>query len=69
MSGVSGGSDLVDLEGRVRAVTDTAILFHSDDDESAWLPRSQIQVEGEIEVGERVKIALPEWLAVEKGLV
>ncbi|MDB6178967.1 hypothetical protein PAF17_15860 [Paracoccus sp. Z330] len=62
-------SEIIDLRGQVHARTDRAILFSTDGDrESAeWLPLSQIEV-GELHrgVGE---ITLPEWLAVDKGLM
>jgi len=64
----SGRSNLIDLEGHVRAVTDKAILLKVDD-RQAWLPRSMIEIEGDAEVGERVTVTLPESFAVEKELV
>jgi len=54
--------DLVDIAGEVRARTERAIQFF-DGDTLVWLPRSQI------EVNDDGTVTMPEWLAVDKGLV
>lgn len=62
-------SDIIDLRGQIHARTDRAILFSDDGDkESAvWLPLAHVEI-GQLHrgVGE---ISLPEWLAVDRGLV
>jgi hypothetical protein len=60
---------LVDVLVRLHHETDKAILVSDSGEEkdAVWLPRSQIEIEpkkpGYIEV------TLPEWLAMDKGLI
>jgi hypothetical protein len=54
--------DLVDVAGEVRAQTEKAIQFF-DGDTLVWLPRAQI------EVNDDGTVTMPEWLAIDKGLV
>lgn len=54
--------DLVDISGEVRAQTERAIQFF-DGDTAVWLPRSQI------EINDDGTVTMPEWLAVDKGLI
>jgi hypothetical protein len=58
----TGRSDLVDIECEIRAERPLAVLIH-DGQRTVWLPRSQI------EIGDDGTIAMPEWLAMEKGLI
>lgn len=66
---MSGKSDLVDIAVQVHHRTDKAILVSDDGDrdKAVWLPLSQIEIE------ERAKgiveVTLPEWLAMDKGLI
>lgn len=60
----SGRSTLVDLEGYIAARTGSAVLF-SDGQTEAWLPLSQIEIDGE---DEKCTVTCPEWLAIEKEL-
>ncbi|MBM3605117.1 MAG: hypothetical protein FJX25_10275 [Alphaproteobacteria bacterium] len=62
-------SNIIDIEGQIHARTDRAILFSTDGEEdgAAWLPLSQVEVEMK---GRNIAVVtLPEWLAVERGLV
>lgn len=62
-------SDVIDIDGAVAARTANAVLFHTGDkDEAVWLPLSQIEIE---ETGFKgiFTVTLPEWLALEKGLI
>ena len=59
---MSRGNDLVEVAGEVRATTGKAIQFF-DGDTTVWLPLSQI------EVNDDGTVTMPEWLAIEKGLV
>lgn len=61
----SGKSDLVDLEGHITATTEAAVLF-GDGQREAWLPLSQIEVEG---ADDDCTVTCPRWLAKEKGLI
>ena len=61
----------VELEIRVKAVTDRALLVTTDGDNEAWIPKSQItDYAGSEDLDARVtSIFISEWLATEKGLV
>ena len=64
-----GNSDLLDMTVKLHAMTDRAVRVSDDgDDENAvWLPLSQIEVlkrPGGIAI-----VTLPEWLALDKGLI
>lgn len=63
------GNRLLDIRGTIFVETPSAIFFSDDGEKihAKWLPRSQIEIEaGE---GGEATITLPEWLAIEKGLV
>ena len=63
----SGKSDLIDITGELAgAETEKALLFN-DGARSVWLPRSQIEI-SEADNG-LVEVTMPEWLALEKGLI
>lgn len=59
---MSGRSDLVDIECEIRAQTEKAVQVY-DGRVTVWLPRSQI------EIADDGTIAMPEWLAKDKGLI
>jgi len=59
----AGRSDIIDIAGEIRAETDKAIQFF-DGDRTVWLPRSQIEIDA-IDGA----VAMPEWLAKDKGLI
>lgn len=61
---VSGASDLIEIDETVRVETNNAYGVDDPNDcaNLIWLPKSQCEFDGE-------KITLPEWLAIEKGLV
>jgi hypothetical protein len=61
-------SDLVDIVVQIHHRTERAILVSDDGDRdnAVWLPLSQIEVMPK-ESG-MAEIAMPEWLAVDKGL-
>jgi hypothetical protein len=60
---LSARSDLVDIAGAVRRESDKAVLFF-DGTKEVWLPKSLV----EWDAGERT-MAMPEWLAQDKGLI
>lgn len=62
----SGSSDLVDIDVEIKHMTDKAVLV-SDGDNDVWLPLSQTEVEDNGD-GTGV-VTIPEWLAIEKGLL
>jgi hypothetical protein len=63
----SGRSDLVDIAGELRADRERSIQFF-DGSKTVWLPKSQIEVE-KTGPNNFVTVTMPEWLALEKGLI
>ena len=55
--------ELIEIAGEVRGETDNAVRFH-DGAVTVWLPRSQVEWNADARV-----MILPEWLAIEKGLL
>lgn len=62
-------SDLVDVSVVLHHETPKAVLVSDDGnrDRGVWLPLSQVEVEHK--KGGVVEVTMPEWLAIEKGLV
>lgn len=62
-------SDLVDLQMQIHHRTERAVLASLDDDREAavWLPLAHVEVAPK-EHGVAT-VTMPEWLAIEKGLV
>lgn len=58
----------VDVE--IRHITEKAVLVN-DGKRDVWLPHSQIEdpAREDMEVGTHIEMLLPEWLAIDKGLV
>lgn len=62
-------SNIIDIDVEVTARTEKAVLVHTGiKEQAAWLPLSQIEIEPS-GIGGIETVTLPEWLAVEKGLV
>ena len=62
-------SDLVDLDVQVLRRTEKAALVTLDLPENAvWLPLSQIEI-AETAFAGIERVTLPEWLALDKGLI
>ena len=62
-------STFVEVEGKITAVSDKAILLDSE----TWILISQIHDDGvhdtpPFEKGDEISIVIPEWLAIDKGL-
>lgn len=64
-------SELAHVEVMVHRVSERAVLVSDDGDPEAavWLPMSLIVLEEEPIPGRAQIVALPEWLAIAKGLV
>ena len=63
-------SDLVDLDVEILGETNMAICIRDDEDGGKiWLPKSQIEIKRNINDRKMAVVTLPEWLAIEKGLV
>jgi hypothetical protein len=62
-------SDLVDLAMQIHAETDSAVCVSLEGDrrKAVWLPKSQVEIERKPKA--IVVVTMPEWLAVNKGLV
>lgn len=61
----TGQSDLIDISGDLRHETTMAYLFH-DGTREVWLPKSMVEIET---IGSVATATMPEWLALEKGLI
>lgn len=67
---MSRDAEEVELELLIKAETPAAYLVaEAEDEEGVWLPKSQIDVEGNPQKGKVSTFLIPEWLAIEKGLV
>lgn len=64
-------SGLVDLTVRVHGRTAKAVRVSTDgeDRSSVWLPLSQVELAEPERIGGPAQLTLPEWLAIDKGLV
>jgi hypothetical protein len=66
-------NDVIELSLTYHHETFSAVLF-SDDGEhgrTVWLPKSQVEVDwpDEYTDGDILDVRLPEWLALDKGLI
>jgi len=62
-------SNIIDIDVEITARTEKAVLVHTGDKmKSVWLPLSQIEIEPS-GVGGVETVTLPEWLALDKGLI
>jgi len=63
-------SDLIDISCHMHHRTERAVLISDDgdSDSAVWVPLSQCEVETTSDPS-IITVTLPEWLAVEKGLV
>lgn len=62
---------LIDITMQLHAKTDKAVLVSDDGERShaKWLPLSQIELDDANTQRGMVVVTLPEWLALEKGLI
>jgi hypothetical protein len=61
--------ELIEIDGAIEARTDQAVLFHTGDKSQAvWLPRSRIQID-DTGFPEIFTVTMPEWMAVDRGLI
>jgi hypothetical protein len=62
--------ELVDLTMQIVRETDKAICVRDAEDRNpVWLPRSQIEVSTDGAPRGCVIVTMPEWLALDKGLI
>lgn len=64
---MSQDDDVVEIQGVVKHETARAILLDTGDEE-VWIPKSQVLGQEEIEDG-ITELQIPEWLAMDKGLI
>jgi hypothetical protein len=66
---MSGKSDLVDLTMQLHQETARAVLVSDDGDRdnAVWVPLSQCEIERK--ASGIVIVTMPEWLALDKGLI
>ena len=63
-------SKIIDINVEVTARTEKAVLVHTGVKEQAvWLPLSQVDIEPNDAFPGIETVTLPEWLALEKGLI
>jgi len=65
-------SNLIDITVQLKHQTDLAILVTDDGTNAIWLPKSQIECDVDLDnadVGDTIEVTLPEWLALDKGLI
>ena len=59
--------EMVEVDVKILLETKEALLVFDGDNE-VWLPKSQIEYDF-FEKGKEITIEIPEWIAIEKGLV
>lgn len=59
----------VELELLWKGETAAAYLVEDEDERDVWLPKSQVELETGSEIAHVCTFLIPEWLAIEKGLV
>jgi hypothetical protein len=61
-------SDLIDVAIQLHHETEKAWLVSDDGDRkrAVWIPKSQAEIESK---GKHHELTMPEWLALEKGLI
>lgn len=62
--------DIIELDCYVRHETNSAFLVETGVGMKAWVPKSRVEVERRSgSLGECDNMQIPEWMAIEKGLV
>ena len=57
------GNNLVEVEAEIHAETEKAFLLDHGGDEKKWVPKSQVEDNGD------GTFSMPEWLAKDKGMI
>lgn len=66
---MSREAQTVELELLWKGETAAAYLVQDEDERDVWLPKSQVEIEEGTELHSVSSFLVPEWLAIEKGLV
>jgi hypothetical protein len=62
-------SDLIDIEVEILHETADAYLIHDGGVKKVWLPKSEVEIEITRPMQRIGTLTLPEWLALERGLI
>lgn len=64
-------SDIVDIDVYLHHRTEKAVLVSLDGEKknAVWVPLSQVELERNPDMPRAYVLTLPEWLALEKGLI
>lgn len=64
-------NETIDIDVVIHAETALAILVSDNDleDSAVWLPKSQVDYDERAKKGDIITVTLPEWLAIDKGLI
>lgn len=66
---MSRQTDEIDLELLWKGETAAAYLCEDENEQDVWLPKSQVDMAASSTMGTPTTFLVPEWLAIEKGLV
>lgn len=75
MATTRANHDLIDLDAVYRWQTKAAWLLDFGNNNEVWIPKSQCEVDcspnrhAYLRRGDDVTVTMPEWLAIEKGIV
>ena len=59
----------IEIAVDIKHMTDSAVLV-SDGNKEVWIPKGQIEdYTDELIVGHSITVLIPEWLALDKGLI
>lgn len=63
-------NDPVEVHCEIKRSTEKAYLVDHGGDEEVWLPKSQVSHRESDERGSNLRVfVIPEWLAIEKGMI
>ena len=63
-----GRNESEEYEGELIQETELGILLQYEG-ENYWLPKSQIEIEGDPVLGKELTVHIPNWLAIENGMM
>lgn len=66
---MSRDAQQVEVELLWKGETAAAFLAEDEDEQDVWLPKSQVEMAASSTMGTPTTFLVPEWLAIEKGLV
>jgi len=58
------------VTAEIKVETDDALMINAGFDKDTWIPKSQIlDYSDDYKLGDTIEIEIPEWLALDKGLI